>query len=76
MMHIQTPHDVQPAQYSEALLIARQSCARIFARGGTPSDALQAFGLGPCTEEAKDGWPRTVDRIAAAICAKAQKRAA
>lgn len=82
MMHLQTPHDVQPGQYSEAVLIARQTCARIFAQGGTPADALAAFGLG-ADLAGRDGdaagtagWPRTVDRIAAALCVTPQNRAA
>ena len=55
-------HHVNPLQWHQAVGVARQSCARFFRDGGTPADALLAFGLRP-TSAAED-WSRAVDAIA------------
>ncbi len=40
-----SPHHVNPLQWHQAVGVARQSCARFFRDGGTPADALGAFGV-------------------------------
>jgi len=56
-----------PVQWSQAMGYARQACARIFRDGGTPADALAAFGLPPT--EALADWNIAVERIAQVLCA-------
>lgn len=60
------PHDMNPLQWNEQLGLARQSCARVFRNGGTPADALAAYGLKP-EPGSKTDWPRAVERIALAL---------
>ena len=55
-----------PVQWSQAMGYARQACARIFRDGGTPADALAAFGL-PAREALAD-WNIAVERIAQILC--------
>jgi len=62
------PHHVNPARWSDAMGYARQSCARVFRQGGSPMDALAAFGLAH-GDKSKADWGRTVERIAHALCA-------
>jgi hypothetical protein len=67
-----TPNHLNSAQWIQALGYSRQSCARVFRDGGTPSDALSAFGL-----EADDAdWSRAVDLIATALCSRPMQLAA
>lgn len=68
-----TPEHINPLQWHQALGVARQSCARFFRDGGTPSDALGAFGLKPAT--ASD-WSHAVELIAERLCAAPRRRAA
>jgi hypothetical protein len=70
-----SPEHVDPAQWAQAIGVARQACARIFRDGGSPSDALRAFGLAPAPSAATD-WSKTVGLIAETICAPRLKRAA
>jgi hypothetical protein len=65
---------INTMQWSQAMGVARQSCARIFRDGGTPNDALSAFGLAPSSAAAD--WSRTVEMIAEAMCATPLRRAA
>jgi hypothetical protein len=68
------PRHINPVQWQQAMDYARQACARIFRDGGSPSDAVRAFGLvmgEPTTE-----WSTAVDRIAHALCAPALRKAA
>lgn len=62
-------HDhINPMQWHQAVGIARQSCARIFRDGGTPGDAVHAFGV---TEvEADLDWVKAVEHIAGKLCAQ------
>lgn len=60
------PHDMNPLQWNEQLGLARQSCARVFRNGGSPADALAAYGLKP-EAGSKADWPRAVERIALAL---------
>lgn len=67
------PDHLSPLQWHQAIAVSRQECARIFRNGGTPGDALIAFGL-----KADDAvsWERAVDQIAGELCARPVMRAA
>ena len=67
------PDYVNPLQWHQAIAVSRDECARIFRDGGTPVDALSAFGM-----KADDAvnWERAVDQIAGELCAHPMKRAA
>jgi hypothetical protein len=65
---------INPQQWQQSIGQARQVCARIFRDGGSPTDALQAFGL--ATAEDDIGWDSAVDRIAHALCAPQMRKAA
>ena len=68
------PHHVNPLQWHQAIGIARQTCARVFRDGGTPADALKAFGV--AAEGRVAQWDKAVDAIAEVLCAAPVKRAA
>lgn len=70
-----TPDHVNPVQWQQAQGIARQTCARFFRDGGTPEDALSAFGLSAGETSALD-WSRAVDAIAQTLCSAPVRRAA
>jgi hypothetical protein len=55
--------------------VARQTCARFFRDGGTPEDALNAFGLSGDETVALD-WSRAVDSIAQTLCSAPVRRVA
>lgn len=74
-MSASAPAHVNPIQWHQALSVSRQTCARVFRDGGTPAEALAAFGLKPGTGE-KLSWEKAVDVIAAEICAHSMARAA
>jgi hypothetical protein len=67
------PDHLSPIQWHQAVAVSRQECARIFRDGGTPQDALAAFGL---SGDENSNWERVVDQIAAELCAHPMKRAA
>src|SRR4029453_17964259 len=67
------PRHVNPMQWQLAMDYARQACARIFRDGGSAAEALSAFDLP--AEETSD-WNTSVSRIAEALCASAQRKAA
>lgn len=68
------PDHVDPIHWHQSLGYARQACARIFRDGGSPADALQAFGL---EGRGETDWARAVERIAEALTAGSTiKRAA
>jgi hypothetical protein len=69
-----SPQHINPVQWHQAVGYARQVCARIFRDGGTPAEALNAFGIPMSGPEA--GWSTAVDRIAQALCAPALRKAA
>ena len=53
------PRHVNPIQWYQAVGYARQSCARVFRDGGTPLDAICAFGI--CeNERASNDWGKAV----------------
>lgn len=60
------PPNISPVEWSQALGLARQTCARVFRDGGSPADAVKIHGLdgagiGPSQ------WDRAIQRIAAAL---------
>ena len=69
------PDHVNPIEWHQSQGIARQSCARVFRDGGSPADALKAFGLEPRSSANLD-WSRAVDLIAQSICGQPLRRAA
>ena len=69
------PPERDPAQWQQSIGIARQACARIFRDGGTPADAIRAFGLVAGTPVSAD-WSRAVAMIAESLCTPRQRRAA
>lgn len=68
-----TPRSVNPAHWHQSVGFARQACARVFRDGGSPADAVAAFGVK--AEGALD-WSRAVEIIAEALCARPARRAA
>lgn len=69
-----TPQHVNPIEWQQNVGYARQACARIFRDGGTPGDALKAFGL--TQDAALADWSVAVDRVAATLSAPASARKA
>lgn len=69
------PANINPIQWHQALSVSRQTCASVFRDGGTPFEALAAFGLKP-DEQASLSWEKAVDQIAAELCAHPMARAA
>lgn len=69
------PDHINPLQWNQSVGIARQSCARVFRDGGSPADALSAFGLSASGLDNLD-WSRAVDQIAQSLCRQPLRRAA
>ncbi len=74
-MSASAPAHLNPIQWHQALSVSRQTCARVFRDGGTPEEAIAAFGLAAQRDE-KLSWEKAVDLIAAEICAHPVARAA
>jgi hypothetical protein len=74
MIRDTSPDHVSSVQWTEAMGVARQVCARIFRDGGQPADALTAFGLDADADVVE--WDKAVSRVATEICAKPMRRAA
>jgi hypothetical protein len=70
-----SPNHVNPLQWHQAIGVARQSCARFFRDGGSPVDAVHAFGL-PADERLAHDWSKAVEAIATTLCAAPAKHAA
>lgn len=70
-----SPDHVNPLQWHQAIGFARQSCARVFRDGGSPADALSAFGLA-CDAASPADWDKAVAAIAALLCAQPRRLAA
>ena len=69
------PGHVNPLQWHQSLGVARQSCARFFRDGGSPSDAMLAFGVTGFEGGITD-WSKAVEAIANVLCATPDRRAA
>jgi hypothetical protein len=65
---------INPIQWNQATGIARQSCARFFRDGGTPEDAMRAFGVRDGAAQAD--WVKAVEAIARVLCASSSDRRA
>lgn len=72
-MTFSVPDHVNPIQWHQALAVSRQTCARVFRDGGTPIEALAAFGL---VADSAINWERAVELVAAKLCAHPLPRAA
>lgn len=70
------PDHINPLQWHQAMGFARQSCARVFRDGGSPAEALKAFGITASAADAKLDWDKAVERVAEVLCAQPQRRAA
>ena len=69
----QGPAHINPVNWNQSIGYARQACARIFRDGGSPEDAVRAFGIAynPATD-----WSRAVELIAESLAAGLHRRAA
>ena len=70
-----TRDHINHLQWHQAIGYARQASARIFRDGGSPADAMRAFGIDPDSAQAPD-WQKAVEAIAEAMCSQPQRRAA
>lgn len=70
-----TPGHINPIQWHHAISVSRQACGRVFADGGTPADAVVAFGLSAASDPGLT-WEKAVDYIAEELCAHPLPRAA
>lgn len=70
------PRHINPLQWSQATDHARQVCARMFRDGGSPADAIRAFGLIAPTPASGIDWSLAVERIAQSLCAPSLHKAA
>jgi len=64
---------INPLQWHSAVGVARQICARVFRDGGSPADAVIAFGL---TDAEGKSWSKAVDAIAQRLCLREFRNAA
>jgi len=64
---------INPLQWHSALGVARQICARIFRDGGSPADAVAAFGL---SSPESMSWSKAVEIIAERLCLRDLRKAA
>ena len=69
------PEHCDPAQWHQAIGLARQACARIFRDGGSPADALRTFAIAAAQPKSLD-WSRAVGMIAVSLCTTPLRRAA
>ena len=67
------PHNINPAHWHQSVGYARQACARVFRDGGSPAEALTAFGI---KADGRIDWSRAVEMIAEALCARPARRVA
>ena len=70
-----TPGHINPIQWHHAISVSRQACGRVFADGGSPADAVVAFGLS-AEADSELTWEKAVDHIAEELCAHPLPRAA
>jgi hypothetical protein len=62
-----TENQINPAQWTEAVGRAHHYCTAIDRRGGTPKDAVRAYGLFKLENEPAD-WDKAKQIIALAMC--------
>ena len=74
MSHSMDQNHINPVQWQQSLGLARQACARIFRDGGSPADALVAFGI--ASGDSAISWNVAIDRIATALSTPAKLRKA
>ena len=67
------PAHINPVQWNQSLGFARQACARIFRDGGTPADAVRAFGFEASVDT---DWSRAVELVAESLTRVPERRAA
>jgi hypothetical protein len=67
------PDHINSVQWHHSLGYARQVCARIFRDGGSPRDAIKAFGL---TAPGGADWSKAVELIAEVLCSRSLRKAA
>lgn len=67
------PDYINPVQWHQSIGYARQVCARIFRDGGSPSDAIRAFGL---AVPSGANWSKAVELVAQVLCARPLRKAA
>lgn len=72
MIHL-APSHINPIQWQHAISVSRQACARVFRDGGSPQEAMAAFGLAAAEPL---NWDKAVDQIANELCAHPLPRAA
>lgn len=70
-----TREHINPIQWNQAVGYARQAAARIFRDGGTPVDAMHAFGAVP-SEASRTDWSKAVEAIAEVLCSQKPMRKA
>jgi hypothetical protein len=70
-----TRDHINHLQWHQAIGFARQASARIFRDGGSPADAMRAFGIDANDVQSPD-WQKAVEAIAEMMCAQPQRRAA
>jgi hypothetical protein len=67
------PRNIDPAHWHQSVGYARQACARVFRDGGSPIEAVTAFGI---KSDGPTDWSRAVEMIAEALCARPARRVA
>lgn len=68
------PFNLNPVEWELALSMARSICADIFKKGGTPADALTAYGMR--RSYSHPNWQNAIDAIAYSNCHLSTERAA
>lgn len=58
------PDHVNPVQWSQAVGYARQTCAKMFAKGCAPADAIAAYGF----KVDHADWAKAIELIAETMC--------
>jgi hypothetical protein len=66
---------INPLLWHQSVGFARQSCARFFRDGRSPTDAMRAFGV-EVSAAAEPDWGKAVDAIAEVLSAQPQRQAA
>ncbi len=69
-----TQLNINPAQWNQALGLARQACAEVFKKGGGPTDAIRAHGLSSHATQPLN-WGKAIPLIALAFCGAFDPRA-